>query len=609
MTQIGKIRRSQVISTYGPGAIIDFRSPAGAPLSAVSGGLEMWEEARLDNRQRIHEVRLQASLGVDFFHPPPIGSYRTGQKDEKGRMIYVDRELPAVRFPEWYFCPTCDRLSHARDWNSEIGKADLWCPECSGKKGMPKRQYAVPVRLVVACEAGHLDEFPWDRWVGHAEGCKRHELKLVAKAAGLAGLHVICTSCGAEKSLAKAYGRHALERIGHTCSSRRPWLPNSRAQTCASTAVVIQRGASNAYFPIVESAISIPPFSDEFTEFIRQEQFWKSFKALSDLSQLRGAMKDLELQDEWTGRPMTNKEMELQIRAILERENENPDTDLRAEEYAQFVAPPGSGVRDHNFKIVPETVPPRLVGLLGNLVRVERLREVRALRGFTRITPDGQEKAAREPAPLAATRNNWLPAVEVFGEGIFVTLDPGRLRDWEQRPAVLARVATLNDQLQQAANERDAAPPPPWPLSARHILVHTLCHAVIERLSLDCGYSSSSVRERLYVGPAGSEMAGFLVYTSAPGSDGTLGGLSREGRPERFEATFLQAVEDTRWCSADPLCSDGLASLFDSGNLAACHSCCFLPETSCEHFNLYLDRAFVTDSADAPDLAFFSFGD
>ena len=154
MTSIGKIRRSQVIGTYGPGAIIDFRSPEGAPISAVSGGLELWEEARLDNRQRIHEVRLQASLKVDFFHQPPVGKYKTGHRDAKGFAIEEDRELSAVRFPEWCFCPSCDRLKHARDWASEIGKPDRWCQVCSGQKGKPKQQFVVPVRLVVACEAG-----------------------------------------------------------------------------------------------------------------------------------------------------------------------------------------------------------------------------------------------------------------------------------------------------------------------------------------------------------------------------------------------------------------------------------------------------------------------
>ncbi|WP_198672157.1 Zn-binding domain-containing protein [Pseudogemmobacter bohemicus] len=148
------------------------------------------------------------------------------------------------------------------------------------------------------------------------------------------------------------------------------------------------------------------------------------------------------------------------------------------------------------------------------------------------------------------------------------------------------------------------------------MLIHTLCHAVIDRLALDCGYSGSSVRERLYAGAEGSDMAGFLIYTSAPGADGTLGGLSREGRSDRFGATLRKAVADTRWCSSDPLCSDGLAALFDSGNHAACHACAFLPETACEHFNQYLDRAFVTGRPEdltegqgtAQSLAFFPAG-
>lgn len=617
MTGIGKIRRSQVIGTYGPGAIIDFRSPEGAPISAVSGGLELWEEAKLDHRQRIHEVRLQASLKVDFFHQPPVGKYKTAARDAKGYAIEEDRELPAVRFPEWCFCPSCDRLKHIRDWVSDPAKPDRWCPVCSGQKGKPKRQFVVPVRLVVACEAGHLDEFPWDRWVGHVEGCKRRDLKLVGEAAGLAGLVVKCDGCGAEKSLAKAYGPHALERIGHSCTGRRPWLPLAHREACGHAAAVIQRGASNAWFPIVESAIDIPPFSDEFTQFIRQEQYWKAFKALGDPAHIRGVIEDNELMEEWHGPPMTLREMEAQIRRIFDRDQQGPETDLRAEEYARLVAPPTQGVTDRNFKIEVEAIPDGLAGFVGHLVRVERLREVRVLTSFTRLTALGQEKHAREPAKLfAAKSKNWLPAVEVFGEGIFVALDLARLRDWETRAPVRARVADLNAQLERAAKARGGTPVAPWPLTARHILIHTLSHAVIDRLSLDCGYSSSSVRERLYAGHEGSDMAGFLIYTSAAGADGTLGGLSREGRAERFGATLRKAIDDTRWCSSDPLCSDGLAALFDSGNHAACHACAFLPETACEHFNQYLDRGLVTgppeeQSADidpSQSLAFFPSG-
>lgn len=605
MKSIGKIRRSQVISTYGPGAIIDFRSPAGAPISAVSGGLKLWEEAKLDNRQFIHEVRLEASLGVDGFHQPPIGQYKTGQKDVKGKFVFEDRQLPAVRFPEWHFCPTCDQLKLMNEWSQDDAMPDLFCSGCSGRKDGPSKQFVVPVRLVVACEAGHLDEFPWNRWVGHKGSCKRKDLEIVAKGAGLSGLHVRCKACGAGKSLGTAFSKGALERIGHSCSGRRPWIPYSNAESCTKPATVIQRGASNGYFPICDSAIDIPPFSDYFTQWIKPQM--GPINGLSDPSMLLEHIKE-ELIDEWDGPHMTAKEMERSIRRILDHSNGDRPTDLRKEEYAQLILnEPNSNLDGNNFRVAPEIVPRLLAGAVGHLVRVERLREVRALTGFTRITPKGQELTPREPAKLSAEdRPSWLPAIEVFGEGIFITLNLERLHKWEQEDGVRVRVAALNKQLEQAAQARGSeAPLEPYPLTARHILLHTLSHALIQRLSLDCGYSSSSVRERLYAGSTGSDMAGFLIYTSAADADGTLGGLSREGRPERFASTFLQAIEDTRWCSADPLCSDGLASLFDSGNQAACHSCSFLPETSCEHFNQYLDRAFVTGSPDTPDLAFF----
>ncbi|WP_112310530.1 hypothetical protein [Pseudogemmobacter bohemicus] len=256
------------------------------------------------------------------------------------------------------------------------------------------------------------------------------------------------------KELAFGFDHPFAAGPGFDYSLQIPWLPNAHREACTHPAAVIQRGASNAWFPIVESAIDIPPFSEEFSHFIRQEQYWKAFRAVSDPAYIRGVIEDTGLDEEWTGPPMTRREMEAQIRRILERNQQGEGTDLRAEEYGRLVTPPGQGVTDRNFRIECETLPPGLEGFLGHLVRVERLREVRVLTGFTRLSARGQETQAREPAKLSAARKNWLPAVEVFGEGIFVALDLARLREWETRTPVRERVQELNAQLAHAAAQR-----------------------------------------------------------------------------------------------------------------------------------------------------------
>ncbi len=610
MPEIGKIRRSQVISTYGPGAIIDFRSPLGAPVSAVSGGLEDWEALAirkgLANDQVIYEPRLQHKLQVDGFRLPPVGKEYTGGKDKTGRLAERDRQIAALRFPNWHVCPNCEVLQPTAQWRQDPGTDELSCPACSGKPGGPPRQFVVPVRFVVACENGHLSEFPWKSWCEHKEGCDRSKpLSLVSSGAGLGKLAVRCDGCGGQKSMGSALSKTALTRIGHSCSGQSPWLPKL-PEACDCVPMAIQRGASNAYFPIVESAIDIPPWGDSFQEALGNH--WRQLTKLDDRSQIRDFVKNY-IMDDWVDVHLSLDDMVARITLRLDLIKHTNTENLRIEEYAHLTAGQLSEVEADrtSFQIRPEAIPQRWDGMLAHVVRVERLREVRALKGFSRLTPFMAEVQGRKMAPLSMQPRKWLPAVEVFGEGIFLAFNETALQAWESQPAVLLRIATLRAAALREWKARNGEVlPMPTELSARFLLLHTLSHAFIRRLSLDCGYSSASVRERLYVGAGDQPMAGFLVYTSAPDSDGTLGGLSRQGRSDRAGATLMQAIRDMEWCASDPLCSSGINALSDYSNLAACHCCSFLPETACEHFNHYLDRALLVGLPDDPDLGFFT---
>jgi hypothetical protein len=557
------------------------------------------------NEQVIREPRLEKKLGVDGFRLPPVGEEFTGKRDAKGKPEKKARQVPAVRFPNWHFCPSCDLLQPTRLWNYEMGRPELFCSACSGQPGKPKKQFVVPVRFVVACENGHLGEFPWSRWCNHNAGCERKkQLKLVTIGAGLRGLYVVCTNCGGKNSMGTAFSQTAMARIGHSCSGKSPWLPKE-AEVCAKPPLVIQRGASNVYFPIIESAIDIPPWGDTFQEALGDH--WKRLKRIDDASKIRDYVENWILED-WDGPSMSIDEMvakiELRLQLIEGVDTEN----LRVEEYAHLTSGEMTDERGDapSFQIHPEPVPHLLGTHIRHLVRVERLREVRALRGFTRLTPMSGEETDRQIAPLSIAPKKWLPAIEVHGEGIFIGLDERRLASWEELNCVQKRVRKLEKTALLDWQERNGDERPfPLDLSARFVLIHTLAHAFIRQLSLECGYSSASVRERLYVDRGEKPMSGFLVYTSAPDADGTLGGLSRQGRPERVVGTLIEAVRDLEWCSSDPLCSDGLASLSDNANLAASHSCTFLPETACEHFNRYLDRSLIVGTPDAYELGFF----
>ena len=143
----------------------------------------------------------------------------------------------------------------------------------------------------------------------------------------------------------------------------------------------------------------------------------------------------------------------------------------------------------------------------------------------------------------------------------------------------------------------------------RFYLLHSLSHLLIAAISLECGYAASALRERIYcdAADAPTPMAGILISTGTPGSEGTLGGLVEQGR--RLRAHLRQAYDLGVLCSNDPVCgthspADDLGERFLEG--AACHGCLFIAECSCERFNRYLDRALVIPTIGHPaELAFF----
>ena len=118
-------------------------------------------------------------------------------------------------------------------------------------------------------------------------------------------------------------------------------------------------------------------------------------------------------------------------------------------------------------------------------------------------------------------------------------------------------------------------------LPTRFFLLHTLAHVLIRRLSFECGYGSSSLRERLYCSEDPScRMSGVLIYTAAGDREGTMGGLVQQGKPGHFEPLLIGALEDSLWCSSDPLCVESHGQGIDSLNRAACHACCQASDTN-----------------------------
>lgn len=588
--ELGNLRRSQVITTFGPGSVVDFRTGGrrGAPVSAIVAGIDTWDSRTktpgLDHPQAIHEPRLENRLGVFGFRQPPV----TGDWPGKDKKV-TGEELYAYRFPRWLRCPRCENLRPARHWNRHPGSPGLTCAGCSNDPETGARDvYVVPVRFITACPNGHLDEFPWHSWLQHAPGCDPGDLRLFSSGgSGLSSLVVYCPKCEEGEDMEGCFGEEALE---NPCSGRRPWLGDDD-ESCDRMLRTLQRGASNLYFPVIRSSLDIPPWSDPL-----QRQLGKDWGRLKEKDSAEKRRQYIEVTGLASELGTTVEELADEVEDRVELLDHMSD-DLRREEYQQFISASKSGApgnldEEAEFEVEKAPRAVELSPVIKQVVRAKRLREVRALEGFTRIHPPEHEDS--DIAPLSSGRLPWLPAVEVKGEGIFVQLPDGKVREWEERDDVRRRFFQFLSEPDLADVDVHFGP--------RFLLVHTLAHALIRSISLECGYGAASLRERLYVG---EEMAGCLIYTATPDSEGTLGGLVQQADEELFLTAVNRALDDSEWCASDPLCITGRAALSDPLNVAACHNCMLLPETSCEQFNQLLDRGSLVGTPENRALGFF----
>lgn len=620
---IGKISRSQTVTTYGPGSLYELRTFKGGAIanSVIVAGIHLWP---VEEMQEVSEPTLAASLGVDRFLMPP-----SAEDDDNPVPV------PAYRFPEWLECNECHRIGHVNIHFDEEIDAPPRCSanDCNG--------YGVPTRLVVACHAGenttggkspgHIDNFPWVWWAHSNSGegrCDSAEIYLEAKGkkAGISGLVVKCKAkgCGASRSLDGVFNKDAL-KAAISCDGYRPWLGARKEEgvrePCERTVRALLRGASNIYFPVAASAISIPPLSSKIVQEIevrgrillnalkemqRKGESFDREKYISDFQNgipgfrrydrdhIAMAM-DILLENAATGGQKLSEaqQKDRERRALTHDSDENQQLEDDFENHV---------VEDYELKKAP-----LLKNHLELLAKVHRLREVRALRGFQRIESSPvADSYTQACAPLSKYKEDWLPAIETRGEGIYFELSKDRLAEWETNEAVLTHIAPLVANYLRYCEDRGIEEVDMDLVAPGYLMIHTLSHLLIKQLSLECGYSSASIRERLFYGRNEDEQwCGVLLYTASGSADGTLGGLVRQGEPDNLDKMMASSLENARWCSSDPLCIESAGQGVDALNLAACHACSLVSETSCEQRNLLLDRALLVGTPDNPEIGFF----
>lgn len=630
------LRRSQAITPFGVGAIHVLKGAR----AVVTAGLDFWFKAYPADTEatgeqlagvRIIEPRLQRFLDVSHFRMPPGPECRLPGQPELS--------VPLFRFPTWHVCPRCGLMRQEK--LTADGFFECQTPDCSGEQ-------LIQVRFASACDAGHLQDFPWREWVHHDSNpaCKGNLYYRAGGSGSLEDIMIGCSECKKQRSLAGvmsgSYGRdddgkapwsalssRLLGRsntddsvdapVGGTfkCPGGRVWLGERRGGDCDRPLRAILINATNVHYAKVASALWIPPAGlAGDVQALRQElddpkyrTMIKLRRSLQDTDQR--IVEDLKSKHAVRFATVPDETLLLALRegggaeaivpAVLQGEEA-----IRFPEYGQLQLKREAATSTDDLVVriatpddVTKCLTPSLAGRIECLSLVDKLRETRALFGFSRLLAEKPQDAPPYQHMMwknwpGQREERWLPANVVYGEGIFIRFREEPLRKWEVSDPIIKHIVPLQSRYDVAAK---AAGWPARKVAPRYLLLHTFAHLLMRRLTFECGYGSSSLRERLYVSDEPEAlMAGILIYTASGDSEGSMGGLVRMGEPVNFARILNAAIEDARWCSADPVCTEA-GNMGGQGtdglNIASCHCCALMPETSCEQFNRFLDRQMV----------------
>jgi hypothetical protein len=613
--KVGELRPSQILFSAGVGSVVDLPN-----LSTMVMGLDDWDTTHaieLSEERLLAVVKRSLSPSVKRLLSPPLPPESEGffnGADESQRV-----GIPVSPFPTWMLCPNCRLLAPLQSRLFEL-KCDRYRPDQNRylHTNCPRSKYpptVVPARFLVACQNGHLDDFPWRYFVHKGKDCGRGSLRLFeyGVSGSAADIEVRCDGdgCGANRRMSDAFGELGKKNMPQ-CRGRHVHLRHFDEGGCDRQMVGISLGASNSWFPITLSALSIPTSVDKLAQLV--EKYWAVLEKAVSIEVL-AAFRQIGQLKEFAKYTDAEIWMQVQQRSIAIDGDDDETKDIKTPEWQVF-STADTTLNSTDFRLEPVAPPKGYETVFDKVVLVERLREVRALVGFTRIESPGDFAETGElpedyQAPLSRQEPKWIPATEVRGEGFFLQLRESVLAQWEALPTGQAYSQQSFEAHQRWRTARSIQDPAANYPGVRYILLHSIAHALMRQLAIECGYTAASLRERIYSKVRDEDngpMAGILIYTAAPDSEGTLGGLVSLGEPATLGRHLDQALEQMRLCASDPLCAEH-SPLQSPNSLhwAACHACLFSPETSCERGNKYLDRTLLipTVKTELADLAFF----
>jgi len=638
-------RPNALLYSSGVGAVVDLPN-----MTVMPAGLDAWDTiyARREHQTTISEPRLldvvRGHLGpqVEQLRPFPWQPTGNSYRDE-GK----DLGVPARVFPQWLRCTGCDRLARVSSAVFTYKNTNPFRPDqagfthegCTGrsrvseitagapkpdKKGSPRP--AVPARFLLVCTNGHLDEFPYLEWVHRGAKC--------AKASGTPSLRlqdlgssnltkITCLSCKEFRFMNEAYGPAAHDKLPR-CRARHPHLDWFDPKGCTEESKTLMIGAANLWFSSLVSTLVLPRKIDRSPVEVARELKGALYAAdLATIQTVVAAGLVAVVRDQIKAKcqvPVEDLTDEILLEAVSLASNGEDLTNVADVESPSFdqvklLDPEWRVLSDpsqfpkiaatSDFQIADVPPPGGNGGLVAGVGAVNKLKKVNAIVGFTRIDAlDRISDHKGRVVPLRRTKPEWVPATEDRGEGIFIRFDEETVAAWEakveasvvwerHRQAHTRNWANRQSETAQAGNPDDRFPPP------RFWAVHTFSHALIRQMTLQSGYSSASIGERLYAWKGDGVLqpaAGVLISTTAPDSEGTLGGLVALSDPVKLGKLIRDSLLRASRCSSDPVCGQRVPhDPEDFLHGAACHCCLFNSETSCQNSNRFLDRRFMVD--------------
>ncbi|MCS3902191.1 hypothetical protein J2T55_000183 [Methylohalomonas lacus] len=589
------IRRGQIIQPYGVGALVEAEGE-----SFIIKDISSWSMSKLES---VYLNRLrQVVPGISELKQP---------RDK-------DSNIPVTRFPKWLFCPSC-RVMYYWKYDRELANQGR-VPRCN--RQTCSRKQLVPMRFIRVCDAGHIDDIDWYFMVH--KGVQTREtgqcnkdtatMKFLTGGARGGDFDAMKIVCDCNPREANTNFRFIQQRVlPGKCSGRHPWQRFDDAVECNEETKAEPRGSSSLHYPSSISALDFPDSStgsdrDIYDNLLRDgglNPFIETLRQCAGPEELGSNLVDIikrltntyaddhDYERDYVYNLFIKYTFSHQTEANRNEQRQVDQGEILNTEYEKLVSDADVTLTNYTIRndLLKDDGPCSLGHYFRKISRVERLKEVRIFKGFCRRDPSNES----QPADFSGNRM-WLPASEVIGEGIFLEFNPRTMCAWESNNGEqLEEWIKVQVKIALAKNYMDRLQLHPSP---RFVMMHTLAHLLIRELAFECGYSSNSIRERIYIASSGTSPGGILLYTADSDSEGSMGGLVELGYVNRFWPIFTSAVRNALWCSSDPVCREAKEQGLFGLNKAACHACALVGETSCVHGNSFLDRLLVSGSSD-----------